>query len=551
MRKPFARVLSALSLLAAAACGGSSAKPPPGAGFLRASGTRIVDGDGKPVFLKGVSFGNEVWANMALPDDHAEIDFQRLADMGANSTRFLLNYLTFEDDAAPYVYKDAGWAWIDQNVAWAKTHGIHLILNMHVPQGGFQSDGNGGALWTTSENQNRLIALWREIARRYAGEPIIAGFGLVNEPEPLVSLQQWQDLAVAIASAIRAVDANHMIFVERPIAVAGSFNAAPDMNLFTIDDPNAVYEFHFYDPSDYTFQLEPWNGNPDGGSYPDPTKIAGVTEQWINLATFDAPTAPAGTSAWTHYDGPRITASSAAIAAGKPTLVGQALGAGTIAFDDLTINEYDAAGTFTREIARILPNTTSGWYFWSNNNVGTGSITARCITSATCLTITGTTDDASWGGYAFYFAPRHGYQYSISGWMMGTDLPAGAIARIRLDLIGSSTPVRVRDKPGLRDMMAPYLAWGAAHDVPLYLGEFGVYKACFANDKGGLAWVGDVYDLATTGDGAPTSPRVAGLSYHQYHEDAFALYYGTGPVDPNNANQPLIDLLTARLHSGP
>jgi endoglucanase len=95
-------------------------------------------------------------------------------------------------------------------------------------------------------------------------------------------------------------------------------------------------------------------------------------------------------------------------------------------------------------------------------------------------------------------------------------------------------------------MMAPYLAWGAAHEVPLFLGEFGVYKACFLDDKGGLTWVNDVYDLASGG-----SPRVAGLSYHQYHEDAFALYYGSGPVDPDNANQPLIDLLTAKLHGAP
>src|ERR1041384_2008966 len=136
------RRLSVLTLLAALDCGGGSAAKSP---FLRASGTRIVDGDGNPVFLKGVSFGNEVWANMALPHDHAEIDFERRADMGANSTRFLLNHVTFEDDAAPYVYKDAGWAWIDENVGWGKAHGIRLILNMHLPEGGFQSDGNGGA----------------------------------------------------------------------------------------------------------------------------------------------------------------------------------------------------------------------------------------------------------------------------------------------------------------------------------------------------------------------------------------------------------------------
>ncbi|HXU07294.1 MAG TPA: cellulase family glycosylhydrolase, partial [Polyangia bacterium] len=454
------------------------------------------------------------------------------------------------DDAAPMVYKDAGWAWIDQNVAWAKTHNIHLILNMHVPPGGFQSNGDGGALWTDTSNQDRLTALWAAIAQRYADEPIIAGFGFLNEPEPTVNRQQWHDLAERIRVAIRAVDTQHIVFVERPIAVAGSFNADADQNFFTLDDPNIVYEFHFYDPTDYTFQLQPWNMTPDGGAYPDPTKIAGVTEQWINRATFDAPTAPAGTSDWTHYDGTRITATDPAIVVGKPTLVGQSVGTGTIAFDDLVINEYDATGTFTREIEHVFPTAGTGWYFWSANNVGSGASTTGCKTSATCLIITGTTDDASWGGYGFYFAPTPGFQYSVSGWMKGTDLPAGAAARIRLDLLGSSTPVRVRDKAGLADMIAPYLAWGRAHDVPLFLGEFGVYKACFANGKGGLTWVGDAYDLAV-GDGVAGAPRVAALSYHQYHEDAFALYYGTGPVDPANANQPLIDLLTAKLHAAP
>jgi endoglucanase len=548
------------AVVLAAACGGGKsmtgaggsgggtviAPPNPGPAFLRVQGSVIADSGGNPVFLKGVSFGNEVWANAAIPDDHGEIDFQRLASMGASSTRFLLNYRTFEDDAAPGVYKQAGWDWIDQNVTWAKANGIHLILNMHVPQGGFQSNGEGGALWSNAANQDRLTNLWRAIAARYADEPQIAGFGLLNEPEPLVDRQQWHDLAARLAAAIRSVDGNHILFVERPIAIAGDWNPDADMNFFLIDDPDTVYEFHFYDPSDYTFQLQPWNHTPDGGAYPDPTKIAGVTEQWLNLATFDAPTAPAGSSDWTYYEGTRITAAAPNIVAGKPTLVGAAMGAGAIAFDDLTIKEFDAAGTFTREVAHIYPTSQSGWYFWSSDNKGTGATGTACKTSASCLTITGTDGDASWGGYAYYFAPTPGYQYSLSGWMKGTNLPASAAARLRLDLVGSSTPVTSRNRDGLAQMMAPYLAWGAAHDVPLFLGEFGVYKACFANDKGGLTWVGDAYDIATGG-----TPRVAGISYHQYHEDSFALYYGTGPVDPANANQPLIDLLTAMLHAAP
>jgi endoglucanase len=515
--------------------------------FLRVQGTTIVDGQGHEILLRGVSIGNEVWANRAVPDDHGEVDFGRLQTMGANSTRFLLNYLTFEDDAAPGVYKQAGWDWIDQNVAWAKAHGIYLILNMHVPEGGFQSDGAGDKLWTDTTNQDRLTALWKAIANRYVNETIIAGFDLVNEPHPTMTRQQWQDLASKITAAIRTVDENHMVFVERTNAVNGDFSYDANMNLFTQADKNTVYEFHFYDPTDYTFQLQPWNNSPDGGAYPDLSKLGGVSETWLNLATFDAPTAPVGTSDWTSYESTRITAAAGkGIAAGKLTLVGQALGAGTIAFDDLSIKEYDAAGTFTREVSHIFPTSNAGWPFWSKDGSGKAGTTSMCKTSATCLTITGTTDDASFGGVGYYFLPKEGFQYSVAGWMKGTSLPAIAIARMRVDLIGSSTPVRVRNKAGLNDFMAPYLAWGKTHNVPLFLGEFGVYKACYANDKGGLAWMGDVYDIAT-GAGMPSASHVTALSVHQYHEDAFALYYGnSGPVVPTNANQPLIDLLTAK-----
>ena len=152
-----------LSLVTAAGCGGGKSNPdviiePPNFVFVDGNGLAV---DGDPIFLKGVSFGNEVWANAALPDDHGEEDFARLRAMGANSTRFLLNYRTFEDDSAPGVYKQAGWQWLDQNVAWANAHGIDLILNMHVPQGGFQSNGEGGALWTNPANQDRLTTSGR------------------------------------------------------------------------------------------------------------------------------------------------------------------------------------------------------------------------------------------------------------------------------------------------------------------------------------------------------------------------------------------------------
>ena len=105
----------------------------------------------------GSSFGNEVWTNVRLPRrHHDEADYERIAAMGMNAVRFYMNYRTFEADAAPGKYLDDGWQWLDDNIAWAKRHGVYLILNMHVPPGGFQSLGNGKALWDRPEMQDRL-----------------------------------------------------------------------------------------------------------------------------------------------------------------------------------------------------------------------------------------------------------------------------------------------------------------------------------------------------------------------------------------------------------
>jgi endoglucanase len=91
-------------------------------GILRRKGNVIVNARGKEVWLKGVSFGNEVWSNNPLPvNHHTEKDFRRVASMGMNVVRFYLNYKTLEDDQQPYTYKQEGWNWIDKNIAWAKS----------------------------------------------------------------------------------------------------------------------------------------------------------------------------------------------------------------------------------------------------------------------------------------------------------------------------------------------------------------------------------------------------------------------------------------------
>jgi hypothetical protein len=235
--------------------------------FLHAVGRDLVDGQGRKVVLKGICFGNDVWSNGWSPtaNHHGEAEFEAVAALGMNAARFYLSYRFFEEDDRPYQYKPEGFAWLDRNLAWARKHGVYLVLNMHVPQGGFQSLGRGGALWRDPENQRRFVALWREIARRYRDEPALAGYDLLNEPVVATDPAQWERLAKRALLAIREVDPAHAVFVERLNAVIGA-GPNPDwtedrngrMNFFLLDDTNVVYEFHFYKPMAMTHQGASW-----------------------------------------------------------------------------------------------------------------------------------------------------------------------------------------------------------------------------------------------------------------------------------------------------
>jgi aryl-phospho-beta-D-glucosidase BglC (GH1 family) len=248
-----------------------------GAGdFIRRSGRNLVVGrDNSLISLRGICFGNNVWSNPPVPpaNHHGEKDFERVKAMRMNVIRFYLNYRLFEDDARPYEYKQSGWEWLDKNIAWAKKYGVYLILNMHVPQGGYQSGGEGMALWDDPENQPRLTALWRAIAERYKNEPVIAGYDILNEPYVSKSMDQWESLAGRLVSSIRKADKNHLIIVEKlDMIKGGDWRGWEQPNYFLVKDQNVMYTFHFYSPGSYTHQYTPWTDlrDKDGGKYPDP-----------------------------------------------------------------------------------------------------------------------------------------------------------------------------------------------------------------------------------------------------------------------------------------
>ncbi|MBL7697014.1 MAG: cellulase family glycosylhydrolase [Chitinophagaceae bacterium] len=509
--------------------------------FVHAEGNLIKNENGNAITLRGVAFGNEVWSNKEVPaTHHNEADYQRLKDMHMNAVRFYLNYKTFESDNNPYSYKQTGWDWIDQNVAWAKKYGVFLILNMHYPQGGYQSAGTGDALWNVVENQNRLTALWAAIAKRYKDEPTIIGFGLVNEPIPVSSLQQWKDLAQRITTEIRKEDKNHIVFLERPIYIKSNPPEDANLNFPMINDDNVVYEFHDYDPHPYTHQLFDWTGLGDGGKYPDESIFSYTNGSWYT-ATFNNPKLAAGTTNWTHFEGEKYKITDPKIKVGLPALVGANV-QGTVFFDDIEIKEFDENGNFTRTVIAMNLNNNNGWSYWSIDGSGGGAVTNNTGNSDnSSIFISGSTGDCNVSNYTRLFIPEQGYSYQINGYMKGENVAADSYCMLRIDFITTDAPILRRNKEYLRAGIKKFGDFSAEKNVPVYCGEFGAGVYCFMNDKGGIQWVNDMIDLLEEYN--------LHFTYHSYHESSFGLYWGDGSLpDPSNANQPLIDLFTDKLH---
>ncbi len=74
------------------------------------------------------------------------------------------------------------------------------------------------------------------MAIRYRDRDMVAGYDLLNEPDPPTGVAMY----TRIATAIREVDTQHMIIVE-------GANYARDFSMFTAPiDANRVYSFHLY-----------------------------------------------------------------------------------------------------------------------------------------------------------------------------------------------------------------------------------------------------------------------------------------------------------------
>ncbi|KAH0827952.1 glycoside hydrolase [Lanmaoa asiatica] len=258
------------------------------ASYLKVSGTKIVDGDGNEVILRGAGLGG--WMNMenfisgypgcefqihaALADvvGHEkstfffdkfleyffqEEDAKFFRSLGLNCIRLPFNYRHFEDDMNPRVLKKEGFKHLDRVIDLCAQQGIYTILDLHAAPGGQNTDWHSDAgthianFWVHKDFQDRTVWLWTELAKHYAGNKWIAGYNPLNEPtDPThTTVIKFYE---RVYDAIRAVDTKHVIYFDGN-TFASDFSHFGDVHEKWA---NTAYSIHDYSLFGFPASLE-------------------------------------------------------------------------------------------------------------------------------------------------------------------------------------------------------------------------------------------------------------------------------------------------------
>lgn len=182
-------------------------------------------------------------------------DFTFIRSGGFSTVRIPIQFSAHAASSAPYTLESSFMDRIEHVVDTATDAGLNVIIDMHAYDD-FNDDPAGQA--------PRFVAMWQQIAQRFASAPSSVWFELLNEPNRRLTNANLPTYYAQAIAAIRETNPTRYV-------IAGGGNTSNIGSLATLELPNDAYvvpTFHYYDPMDFTHQ---------GASWISPTPPLGAT----------------------------------------------------------------------------------------------------------------------------------------------------------------------------------------------------------------------------------------------------------------------------------
>jgi len=272
---------------------------------IRGADPRIADSAGRQVLLRGVDVDALGHYYQQYPKYPAVLpltanDFKEMAGLGFNVVRLILNWSELEP--TPGAFNLSYVARIRRAVQQAGANGIYVVLDMHQDAWGIGVMGHAGedcppessppvgydgapewatftdglptcaiagtreisladeAAWqnfydNTHGIETQLALAWGRLAAQFARDPTVAGYDLLNEPNPGLIFDEatgglgnyYSEALAAIRTGERSVKGgfSHIAFFEPGVEWSLLGTTVTPQGAFT-RDPNIVFAPHLY-----------------------------------------------------------------------------------------------------------------------------------------------------------------------------------------------------------------------------------------------------------------------------------------------------------------
>lgn len=208
-------------------------------------------------FNKGVNLGG--WLSQCVhTKEHYDSfitkkDIEDLSKWNIDHVRIPVDYNLVED--AEGNYREDGFAYIQSAIDWCREYGLNMLLDLHKTYGySFDAGEKEAGFFENKAYQDRFYRLWDQFTERFAKNSDMLAFELLNEVTAKEYNEIWTEIALTAISRIRKQAPDIKILI------GGYYNnsvvAVPDLPV--IEDENVVYNFHCYDPLNFTHQGASW-----------------------------------------------------------------------------------------------------------------------------------------------------------------------------------------------------------------------------------------------------------------------------------------------------
>lgn len=269
----------------------------------RTSATEVVNFNKWDLWSNGTQLrGINIWQATVIPEldglefkgegrvgpPYIQSDFDELAALGANYVN--LSHAGIFTERSPHQLDEGVLDNLDRLVEMARQADMFVVISFRTGPGraefSFYYDGDpqlqpylNDSMWQDAAAQDAWVEMWRQAALHFRGDPVVAGYDLMVEPNSSAvgsdqltdmldiydpetfysqyagTLYDWNQLYPRIVTAIREVDP------DTPILIGGNgwSNLEWLPYLDVLDEEGIVYTFHQYAPHEYTHQSwKPW-----------------------------------------------------------------------------------------------------------------------------------------------------------------------------------------------------------------------------------------------------------------------------------------------------